>query len=606
MLDEISISVATAKTAGKFLAKNSDHLTNVVRSIMQTASEKILLHSRHCYKTYLEKSIELNSNCRSFFFRASPVNIYNFFVSMDIEHSSNVKKEASITDVLQINNHTVIQASAGYGKSIFLRHLFLTSIETCNYVPILFDLRNITENKRSLLESMHDKMYGHGFEQDIAFLTKGLEFGHFLLLLDGFDEISPENRSSVAKEFNFFATKYSKSPIVVTSRPDNSFTSWEKFSVVKLSPLSRKTAVELVRRTPEEDELKDKFIQDLEENLFEKHDTFLRNPLLLSIMVLTYTKSANVPTKISLFYDNAYHALFEGHDALKGGFQRQRKCQLDVLDFSKIFASFCIQTYNKQEYSISRIRALEVAARAIADQKFQIEASDFLDDCLQSVCLLVEDGLLISFSHRSFQEYFVAKFISKCPDSSKKGLIERVDINSRFENVLPILWEIDEYAFEKHYLLPRAKELFDKIGFKSKVGQYVYVRFMRLAFSEISLHNLEKTDYSLSFRHRESSDSSWRWTKFVEDKFKLIETIGSYNGDVRRSMKCFVEKEFGREVSSTTMVTNDIPARSEFWVLMGGSSVFFGKIWLEKMHDIYVDILNKHDSRDSEIIDLIK
>lgn len=97
---------------------------------MQTASEKMLLRSRHCYRRYLERSIELSSNSRSFFYRASPVNICNFFVSMDIEYSSNTKKEANIVDVLEINNHIVIQASAGYGKSIFLRHLFLTSIET--------------------------------------------------------------------------------------------------------------------------------------------------------------------------------------------------------------------------------------------------------------------------------------------------------------------------------------------------------------------------------------------------------------------------------------------------------------------------------------------
>lgn len=449
-------------------------------------------------------------------------------------------------------------------------------------------------------------MYEYGFEQDIEFLTKGLELGHFLLLLDGFDEVNPENKPNVAKEINFFATKYYKSPIVVTSRPDNSFTSWENFSVIKLSPLNRETAVELVRRTPEEDELKNKFIQDLEENLFEKHDTFLRNPLLLSIMVLTYTKSANVPTKISLFYDNAYHALFEGHDALKGGFQRQRKCQIDVLDFSKVFASFCIQTYSKQEYSIPKIRALEVAARAIDDQKFQIEASDFLDDCLQSVCLLVEDGLFISFAHRSFQEYFVAKFIAKCPDSSKKTLIDRVDINSRFENVLPILWEIDEYAFEKHYLLPRAEELFDKIKFKSKVGQYVYVRFMKLAFSEISLFDREGVDYSLSFRHREASDDIWRWTKFAEDKYRYVGEINVYKENERESLKRVMIKEFGQKKGSATIVTENVPARSEFWILLGISRVFFGKVWLQRMHEIYIEILKKHESRDAEIVDLIE
>lgn len=605
MIGEIAISPDAAKIAAGFIAKNQDALTSTVRSIVKSATDAVLLHSHHCYKTYLQVSIELNSKSRSFFHRTIPVNIYDFFVPMGIEYSTNSKHEVSINDILEINNHIVIQASAGYGKSIFLRHLFLTAIETCHYIPVLLDLRTISEKEQSLLMFLHEKMHEYGFEQDIDFFSKGLELGHFLLFLDGFDEISPDRRILISKEINNIAAKNPNSPVIVTSRPDNAFTSWEKFSVVTLSPLSRQNAVELVKKTPEEQELKSKFIDDLEKNLFDKHDTFLRNPLLLSIMVLTYTKSANVPTKISLFYDNAYHALFEGHDALKGGFQRKRQCQIDILDFSKVFASFCVQTYGRQEYTISKIRALEVAEKAVADQNFQIEASDFLEDCLQSVCLLIEDGLFISFSHRSFQEYFVAKFVSNCPDSAKPALIDRVSENARFDSVLPILWEIDEFAFEKHYLIPRASELFEEIKLKSKVGYLVYVRFMKLAFSEINYLHAEGLDFTFSLRHRSSTDSMWRWIRFVEDRFNFGEKFVGHTSDERKKLKQVFENEFRLRKGSESIATKKISSRSEFWRLLFHANAYFSKLWLEEAHEIYLKLESKHRNRESEILELL-
>lgn len=605
MIGEIAISPETAKIATKFLANNGEYLTSVTRSILGKATEEILLKSRHCYKKYLETSIEVNSKSRSFFFRNSPVNIYDFFVPMDIEYSSEIKQSANVNELLDINHHIIVQASAGYGKSVFLRHLFLTSIETCNFVPVLFDLRAISDDNYSLLEFLHRKMYDYGFRHDVEFLKRGLELGHFLLMLDGFDEISPHRREVISKEINSLSTNYSLSPIIVTSRPDNAFTSWEKFSLLSLSPLSQQAAIELVRKTPEEDELKNKFIEDLEKSLFDKHDTFLRNPLLLSIMVLTYTKSANVPTKISLFYDNAYHALFEGHDALKGGFQRQRKCKIDVLDFSKVFASYCIQTYSRQEYTISKIRALEVARNAIFDQKHQIEPNDFLDDCLQSVCLLVEDGLFVSFSHRSFQEYFVAKFVQQSPDTSKNALIENIEKNARYDSVLPILWEIDEYAFEKYYLIPRARELFKRVGLKSKVGYFVFVRFMKLAFSDIRYLRSENLNFRYSLSHRDSAEELWQWIEFVQDKFDFRNQFSNYTEDELKSLKRIFENDFKLRKDSDTISTKSISSRAEFWKIAFNSDTFLSQKWLQRIYEICLSIEQKHERRDGEIFKLI-
>jgi hypothetical protein len=55
-------------------------------------------------------------------------------------------------------------------------------------------------------------------------------------------------------------------------------------------------------------------------------------------MLLSYGQSASIPNKISVFYNQAYEALFERHDVLKDGFRRKRLTPLDIQDFARVFA----------------------------------------------------------------------------------------------------------------------------------------------------------------------------------------------------------------------------------------------------------------------------
>ncbi len=607
MIDGITISAETSLAAAKFVEKHGEYITSTINNILQNVSESILIHSRHGYRKFLENSIELNSKSRSFFYRSSPVPIYDFFVPMDVEYSSSTIEAANIADLLEKNIHLVIQASAGYGKSTFLRHLFLTSLETCNFIPVLLDLRKITEENQSLLDFIHSKMYSYGFNQDLNFLMRGLELGHFLFLLDGFDEINLNRRKKISEEIVFLASKFNKSPIIVTSRPDDIFSSWDNFEVLKLSPLTRDTAIELVKKTPEEDGLKSKFIKDLETSLFDSHDTFLRNPLLLSIMVVTYNKSANVPAKISLFYDYAYQALFEGHDASKGGFQRERRCDLDILDFSRVFSSFCIQTYSREEYTIPKIRAHSAVEKAIKDQnRDNVATGDFLEDCLQSVCLLVEEGLDISFSHRSFQEYFVAKFVANSPDDTKDMLIKRLTPFAQFDSVLPILWEIDEFAFEKYYLIPTAKSTFEKIGVKDKVGHYAYVRYVKLVFDEFICEN-EGGGVSFQIKHHPSVDYAWKWLDYVDVRYFGKRRFGSFNMEDHKRLMEICKNDLGIDTDSGVQIKlKDVPAKSKFWKVFARSNFWITQNRLSDAMKIYLEIKKNHRQRKNEILDLIE
>ncbi len=247
---------------------------------------------------------------------------------------------------------------------------------------------------------------------------------------------------------------------MVSSRPDDIFGGWQDFSSLNINPLNIEEACELVDKLPYDEELKSKFLNDLRNNLFQRHESFLSNPLLLSIMLLTYGQSADIPKKLSIFYNQAYETLFNRHDALKAGFQRDRLCDLDILDFSRIFAAFCVQTYDRRLFQFSRSDALTFLEKAKKAVTIEVDSENYLDDSLQSVCLLVEDGLLLVFAHRSFQEYFVARFINAATPKIQRRLIDRFYDNMRRDSVIYLLYELNQDLVERELLIPKLNQLF--------------------------------------------------------------------------------------------------------------------------------------------------
>ena len=83
---------------------------------------------------------------------------------------------------------------------------------------------------------------------------------------------------------------------------------------------------------------------------------------------------------------------------------------------------------------------------------------------------MIEDGLEIAFSHRSFQEYFVACQISNSSPEIQNKLVERYWQNLYTDNVIYLLWEIDPELIERVLIVPKLEKLFKDIGVKKKVG----------------------------------------------------------------------------------------------------------------------------------------
>lgn len=419
-------------------------------------------HERYCASV-----IDKYCRARTFFVRDRPQYLDEFYVPSTIRaNAAELYPRANLATLDAISGmRTIVTGTGGSGKTIFMRHLLLDSIESGVAYPVFIELRNLSDDDYSNIEgAVIQFMLDHNFPLDESYARKSIADGLLVILLDGFDEVPTAQRKKLERSIKKMMAK-AKSRIIISSRPDMVLEGWDSFTTAKIEPLSLDDACELLEkiRYEGEEETKQRFILSLRESLFHSHQYFLSNPLLLSIMLLTYGDSANIPTQFSRFYESAFIALFQKHDALKSGYQRERLTNLDIYGFARLFSSFCAVTYHARRLKFSQLQANSFMKQAkLVAGLPEVNSEAFIEDAKQAVCLFMEDGLDVTFVHRSFQEYFTARFIHEANDEVRKSYFNEItaDWHRYSDNVTMMLYEMNPNFVEDHYFIPELNRIF--------------------------------------------------------------------------------------------------------------------------------------------------
>jgi hypothetical protein len=546
------------KLVAEFLNQNIENILALGKGVLKGATDRIRLRLMKSYGEYLLCVAERYSKSKSFFIRNEPANLYDFYVPVGISSPKADLATPTMPSLAAVSNCVVITGSGGSGKSMLMRHLFLNTLDLKKKVPVFLELRELNQKRRTIQEFLNETLSSNKFTLDDEYIQKALKSGHFALFLDGFDEIGLTIRNAVSNDIRQLAKKYDGNIFIVSSRPDNDFAGWQNFSTLHIKPLNIDQACELIEKLPFDADLKTKFLRDLKSDLFKKHESFLSNPLLLSIMLLTYGQSADIPTKLSIFYNQAYEALFQRHDALKGGFQRDRRTKLDIQDFQKVFSAFCIQTYDKRAFQFSKSDALDYLEQAKKITGLDFDTTDFLTDSLQAVCLLVEEGLMFVFSHRSFQEYFVARFVRQTKPEIQERLISKYCGNFLHDEVMHLLYEMNPEVVERGFVLPYLDKLAIAIGVKNRLGITHYLRYLKSQYRQFILDGNEITGYRHSnFPYNRvvyfalvHSGSLLGWKGFQRDKQEVAALFKKHGKGPHVTAKMTIKDPFIRDLAT--------------------------------------------------------
>jgi hypothetical protein len=399
------------------------------------------------------------------------------------------------------------------------------------------------------------------------------------------------------KNISRLSKRYKKCPIFISSRPDDVVQGIDDFSVFRILPLDLESASNLIKKLSFDSGIKSKFIQDLSSGLFDKHESFLSNPLLLSIMLLTYGENAEIPSKLSIFYNQAYEALFQRHDAKKAGYRRERKTSLDIQDFSRVFSLFSLQTYEKRVFKMSRIECLRLIEKSRKSLGEDFKPEDYLSDLLTAACLMIEDGLEIAYSHRSFQEYFVALHISTADPDTQEILINRYWKNMNSDNVIHLLSEINPDLVERVLIVPKLEKLFKEIGVKRFVGITHSAKYIKKLFVSI---NIEKDGIFLSRDAFEANESSL-----------VIMAIKACGGYVVPSKEYFYKyememlKKYGNGGEKVSFDIVDLSYKSPIMADLLNAQGLFSLAYIRCAYNAFESLKLKHMNRSSSLDELL-
>jgi hypothetical protein len=293
-------------------------------------------------------------------------------------------------------------------------------------------------------------------------LLYSLKEGMLVLFFDGYDEIDHDMRARRAKEILDLANTHDKTTILISGRPDDTFFGWDRFVTFKLLDLTEAQVRLLIKKIPYDQEIKDLFNKKMDEGLYVSRREFLVNPLLAIMMLITLEQFADIPPKIHLFYEYAFDALFARHDTAKGGgFQRKRHVNLALDDYRRLFSYFCAISYLKETFTFSETAFLELLEHSITASQIIINKRDMLNDLIQCTCMVARDGLDYVFTHRSFQEYFMAYFVARVKGEEFEKVAPKLVERGRSDNVLIMVSEMNKEKFEEAWVLPQLARLWN-------------------------------------------------------------------------------------------------------------------------------------------------
>ena len=315
------------------------------------------------------------------------------YISDNTTHKK-YKIEQFPSEMLQeYSGRLLITDTAGMGKSTLMKRMFIDVIENGYGIPIYIELRRLSK-ERTILKEIHEQINSISKEFDEDLLLEFIQTGNFIFFLDGYDEISSDNRVSVTSDIQTFVSKAFDNSFILTSRPESALASFGDFQKATIAALTKKEAYELLRKYDNGGEVSRLLIEKLRSGEYSMIDEFLRNPLLVSLLYTAFDHKQTIPLKKHIFYRQVYDAYFDAHDLSKGdSYIHDKKSKLDIDDFDRVlrYIGFLCITKQKIEFEKDEILSIIDKAKNYC-QDLNFTSSDFLEDILCRVPLFCVDG----------------------------------------------------------------------------------------------------------------------------------------------------------------------------------------------------------------------
>ena len=450
-MDEIFNNEIAKQVTSAILNKCFSPIISKTTDKFKTLYNEAKIYLEIPFQAYLTNSYEKYSKIKTIIYGIEPKRLYDFFEIPFLRKGSDIIKPTTTRVLTDLSKFLIIEGSGGIGKSTLMKHLFLSELKLEDYIPIFIELKDFNDEEHLDLEKL---------------LLKKLNQFH----------------NTFQEEYLDY-DKYPENHYILSSRPysESEFIEFQRFTVLKAVPFTKEQAISLITKIEYPDEeLKDKFIRDLESGLYDRHKSFASNPLLLNIMLSTYNDYAEIPQKLHLFYYQAFDTMLSKHDATKS-YRRKLLSDLSSDTFKECFSIFCILTYQKAKTEFTFPEIDEIFKKFPPRIKNVLNIDDFIDDLENALCVLYREGNRYKFTHRSFQEYFVAYFLNIQTDSKMRDYSFRLIKSGKFstsaDSVFPMLEDISTQRFNNNILIPLLNKFEESKSGEEDLFEYYILNF---------------------------------------------------------------------------------------------------------------------------------
>ncbi len=430
---------------------------------------------KHAYFTGLEKYLfnraEKYFYTNTFLHRGAKVKFLDIYYPLKIKAFGS-KENAVVVDLEFIDSHKYISiiGTAGSGKSMIMKFLFIESIKSYFRIPIFIELRRFNIENGSFKKFIFNSILEANLEPSERTLERALKSGVYIFIFDGLDEIAIEKKEQFFHQLDGFIDSYAENKFVISSRPRAGAEQLPRFEPFYVSEICQSEFSDFINKVVWDGERRQNLFNVIKDEENRQYLHYFSSPLLFSMFILTFESYPEIPKRKSSFYQNVFDTLYSMHDGItKSSFRRDRASKLQKEEFIELLAYFSAITFSKGQFYFTSEQLFSTLSDIKARKNYKgLNIEDVINDLDLSISILIKDGFEYTFPHRSLQEYFTSLFIKnyiKSEDAKSKFISKLMDSSrllsfDRHKHFWLLLYEVDKLSMVKHFLIPLYKQIY--------------------------------------------------------------------------------------------------------------------------------------------------
>jgi hypothetical protein len=392
-------------------------------------------------------------------------------------------KRQPLLEIVRDRTRVYVLGKPGAGKSTFLKKLCLLC---CNgdipRTPIFVSLKEWFDTEIALEEFICAEFKVCGFPEPAKFVNALLQEGPALLLLDGLDEIPPDNnsRQKAITSLTRLARQYPTIQIVLTCRIAAAEYSFDQFDYYEVADFTEEQQNDFVDKWYQHDAAA---LQHFSNQWHSGENYGLRDlartPLLLALLCLAFDETLSFPRRRVELYQEATNALLRKWDASRGIKRDALYRSLSHSRREQLLSRLAAKTFFDSQIFFPATEANRIIEDYLGnlpprDESRGTDASDLLRAMEAQHGLLVERAVgIYSFSHLTIHEYFTARYLiesSHLPDLRSvvhKHFFEDswrevfLMVASILDDATPLFESVEELFTSKFFMSTPIKRLLD-------------------------------------------------------------------------------------------------------------------------------------------------